>query len=455
MRNTLILYPANILSHLIPSLGLAAHLKKDYDIYVLISDPKFEDIVRSQGFCPLIDPLDIAMGNEMTYLKKIGRRYALLDVIFAMVKNELYHERVSTLRCQFRHMAPVAILIDIFHNMECLVLSAVFPKAAIICLNPMLSTYKIDGLPTASERSWVTANSKTQKVRQKWHVHGRMSFSRNSLIHWVRNFQMGRLLKMNRLGKDNRISLNSIYTNLFDNVPELILAPLELELDPKVKLRNQHYLGLCINKSRTDIGIQGKFDEIFSKLKVKRNEGSKIVYCSFGTFYLDSDPSVVIFIKSIISAIAIIPGILEVIFSVKPHIMKTLQLQVDLPKNIHFFTHVPQLLVLENADLYITHGGLGSIKESIFYKVPMLVYPFDFRYDQNGNGLKVEHHKIGLRGVFNQDSSKEVAAKIEKILNNKTYKENISQFSDVVQHTYSDDVISDTIKTLIRQYEPI
>ena len=120
-----------------------------------------------------------------------------------------------------------------------------------------------------------------------------------------------------------------------------------------------------------------------------------------------------------------------------------------------FFSKVPQLLVLDNADLHITHGGLGSIKESIYYEVPMLVYPLDLVYDQNGNGLKVEHHGLGLRGVFNQDKPPAILDKIIKLIEDETFKNNIIKFNQDLTDKYPGDFITHTITELISQHESI
>ena len=75
-----------------------------------------------------------------------------------------------------------------------------------------------------------------------------------------------------------------------------------------------------------------------------------------------------------------IPNI-QVICSINDIIVQTLEYKREIPTNIHFFSRTPQLKVLENTDIFINHGGFGSVKESIEYSVPMLVYPLDMTYD--------------------------------------------------------------------------
>jgi UDP:flavonoid glycosyltransferase YjiC (YdhE family) len=53
------------------------------------------------------------------------------------------------------------------------------------------------------------------------------------------------------------------------------------------------------------------------------------------------------------------------------------------------------LEVLKHADLFITHGGMNSVNEAIYYGVPMLVMPFI--NDQPENAEQVERLKLGKK----------------------------------------------------------
>lgn len=45
------------------------------------------------------------------------------------------------------------------------------------------------------------------------------------------------------------------------------------------------------------------------------------------------------------------------------------------PKNVIIQAHVPQLAVLKRAQAFVTHGGMNSVHEALFYGVPMVVVP--------------------------------------------------------------------------------
>lgn len=63
-----------------------------------------------------------------------------------------------------------------------------------------------------------------------------------------------------------------------------------------------------------------------------------------------------------------------------------------LPENFIVKNRIPQITVLKQASLFITHGGMNSVSEAMIHGVPMLVIPFVS--DQPVNALQVE--KLGL-----------------------------------------------------------
>jgi UDP:flavonoid glycosyltransferase YjiC (YdhE family) len=95
---------------------------------------------------------------------------------------------------------------------------------------------------------------------------------------------------------------------------------------------------------------------------------------------------------------------------------------------VSVFKSVPQLEILSRADLFITHGGFNSIKESIFYTVPMLVFPIEFKTDHPGNSARVIYHRFGLRGDARKDSPSGIKEKIETLLSDGSFKKNMQIF---------------------------
>jgi UDP:flavonoid glycosyltransferase YjiC (YdhE family) len=65
----------------------------------------------------------------------------------------------------------------------------------------------------------------------------------------------------------------------------------------------------------------------------------------------------------------------------------------SIPRNLLITEKVPQRLALRHAAAFITHGGLGSIKESIMAAVPLIVLPV--LNDQPFNAMRVRYHGVG------------------------------------------------------------
>jgi len=66
----------------------------------------------------------------------------------------------------------------------------------------------------------------------------------------------------------------------------------------------------------------------------------------------------------------------------------------EIPPNFIVAQYVPQLSVLQKADLFITHGGMNSINEAILYGVPLVVVPNTI--EQTTNALRIEQLHAGL-----------------------------------------------------------
>ena len=66
----------------------------------------------------------------------------------------------------------------------------------------------------------------------------------------------------------------------------------------------------------------------------------------------------------------------------------------SIPDNISMFPHVSQLQMLQQASAFITHGGMNSIMEALYFAVPMVVVPFS--HEQALNAKRVEELHLGL-----------------------------------------------------------
>ena len=65
-----------------------------------------------------------------------------------------------------------------------------------------------------------------------------------------------------------------------------------------------------------------------------------------------------------------------------------------IPENFIVRNRVPQLDILQHVDAFITHAGMNSVNESLYYGVPMVAIPQQF--EQFINAREVERHGAGI-----------------------------------------------------------
>jgi MGT family glycosyltransferase len=100
----------------------------------------------------------------------------------------------------------------------------------------------------------------------------------------------------------------------------------------------------------------------------------------------------------------------------------------ELPDNVVVRRWVPQMAVLQRAQVMLTHGGLNSVKECIWSGVPMLAFPVG--RDQPGNAARVEYHRLGLRGDHEALSVHELHDMLDRVTTDPTYQRSVDRMRD-------------------------
>lgn len=91
------------------------------------------------------------------------------------------------------------------------------------------------------------------------------------------------------------------------------------------------------------------------------------------------------------------------------------------PEKFKVYQTVPQLSVLEQADVFVTHGGMNSVSESLVYGVPMVVIPF--MADQPTNASRIEELGLGKRLDYKEVSSDLLKRTVLDMLTDRKLKE--------------------------------
>ncbi|KAI8437419.1 hypothetical protein MSG28_011745 [Choristoneura fumiferana] len=99
------------------------------------------------------------------------------------------------------------------------------------------------------------------------------------------------------------------------------------------------------------------------------------------------------------------------------------------PKNIHVVQWAPQQSILahRNCRLFITHGGLLSTTETIFFGVPTIVIPYGA--DQHLNALRAVKKGYALMVELSYEIPREIKVAVDEMMNNPKYTERVKELS--------------------------
>ena len=98
-------------------------------------------------------------------------------------------------------------------------------------------------------------------------------------------------------------------------------------------------------------------------------------------------------------------------------------------ERISVFDWLPQKQVLKHASLAIVHGGLGTLKETIYYGVPAITIPMG--RDQMENALRIQHHQLGKIIDVEKIHSAYMLETLLDVINNFEITENITRMSNI------------------------
>jgi MGT family glycosyltransferase len=189
--------------------------------------------------------------------------------------------------------------------------------------------------------------------------------------------QTGKLAREQKLRKPSEINVLSSSAELNIVFSSRYFQPFEENFDDSYL-----YIGPVINTNRPD-----------EALEIKRNPGQKLIYIAVGTLYQAN--------------ITFFQHCMEAFDDEGYAVIMSVGKAFDpaglgpIPANFTVAQYVPHLAILDEADLFITHGGLNSINEAVMALVPMIGVPNTieqsvnaFRVEQLGGGLYLEPDKL-------------------------------------------------------------
>ena len=98
----------------------------------------------------------------------------------------------------------------------------------------------------------------------------------------------------------------------------------------------------------------------------------------------------------------------------------------NLPENIQVHETVDQMAVLSIADAFITHCGMNSASEGLYYQVPLVLFP---QTPEQGAVAK-RTEELGAGIMLESISEEDIMHALTEILTDRTYKDNAIRISD-------------------------
>jgi UDP:flavonoid glycosyltransferase YjiC (YdhE family) len=198
-------------------------------------------------------------------------------------------------------------------------------------------------------------------------------------------------------------------------LPVIVLCPRELDFPSTFRLRGRYFIEPCIELERKEV-------QAFPWEKL--DETKPLIYCSLGSHAHDYGQSKAFF-HLVVNAMRLKPDRQLLLAMGRLH-GDPLDFQ-DVPSNVLIVNWAPQLEILKRASIMITHGGLGTIKECIFFEVPMIIFPA--MLDQPENAARVAHHGLGVSGRMDRASIHHIHSLIESIERNSSLRANLAAMS--------------------------
>jgi MGT family glycosyltransferase len=101
------------------------------------------------------------------------------------------------------------------------------------------------------------------------------------------------------------------------------------------------------------------------------------------------------------------------------------------PANFSLAPFVPQLEILRKASVFLTHGGMNSTMESLYYGVPLVVIPQMF--EQSMTAQQVEEMGLGTRLDTRDLSPAELRAAVERVASDPAIRERVRAMQQKVR----------------------
>jgi MGT family glycosyltransferase len=350
--------------HINPTIALVKELVNSGETITYYSSIAFKDLIISTGakYEEYKVPVKIdesAAGKELAYLY-----YSLLlitnksmDIFIEKIQKEKPDYIIHDSLCIWGKIAATICKIPAISSISTFAFSS--KKQSIGTILRFMYSNKLSAM-----KYYYLASRQNAELRKKYGI---------NTIHFTEAMM-------------NEEKLNVVYTSRY----------FQPNLD-KLDIDTYCFIGPSIAEREND---PDKTD--YSKMR------HPLIYVSMGTVWMNAiKPNALIEALKDIDCSVVISGISN-------------SAEYKLSGNIIIKDHVNQIEVLKNADVFISHAGMNSVGESLYFEVPLCMHPFQFEQEEVANRVAELSCGIYLKS-FNGN---EIKKAINVIITNSKYKEN-------------------------------
>lgn len=100
-----------------------------------------------------------------------------------------------------------------------------------------------------------------------------------------------------------------------------------------------------------------------------------------------------------------------------------------IPENFVLYQYVNQIDILQKSDIFVTHSGMNSVQERLFFEVPLILYP----QQQEKEMIAKQVERLGCGILLKECHSESLKSSLLKLLNYQNYKQNCEKFGALLQ----------------------
>ena len=119
----------------------------------------------------------------------------------------------------------------------------------------------------------------------------------------------------------------------------------------------------------------------------------------------------------------------------------------EIPENVYVYPSVDQVAVLQKTDVFLTHCGMNSASEGLYFGVPLVMLP---KTSEQG-GVAARIHQLGAGEYLKSTSPEEIRATIEGVMNDPAYRENARKIADSFRACGGAGAAADCIERCLRR----